>query len=325
MCSELSFSGNERRGAFDVRRVKSVRVKSSWEDLTDTARVEIPRVSDEFSGDKLREIFSVGDGIEIKLGYDGVLTVVFTGYITKVSAGQPIVLDCEDLMWRVKQEPVNYSGKNQRLPVFLQKVLPGYSIDAMDIELGSVRFSRTTMGEVMTKLKDDMGVYFFATPRPPEGGGFPILVAGKIHSRDLPEIEIVVEGSRENKLEYSSGDDKKVKVTASSTLSNGTKLTATAGDAGGSEVNLSFYNVKNKNELQKRADEALERYKIEGYTGHISCFGDVIVRHGYTVRLVSVEYPERNGTYYVDRVEHFFDDSPQYKIDVYLGRKAVSD
>lgn len=311
MNCELYFKANDKRKAFAIRRVKSVSVNNTWRDLTDTAIIEIPRAGSEFEGDKLRAIFAVGDEITIKLGYNGTPNTVFEGFVTKISATEPVVLECEDLMWKVKQEPVNYAAKNLTLPVFLNRTLSSYTIDAANMELGTIRFANTHMGKVMQKIKEEMGIYCFIADK--------TVTAGKIYSRESQTIDIVIENSADNQLEYNSANDKKVKVKAISTLRDGTKLQREAGDSDGTEVTLSFTEITSKTALQEKAEDALQHYKYDGYTGHIECFGTFTAHHGDTVNLQSVIYPDRDGIYYIDKIEHYFDDSPKYTINIYPG------
>ncbi len=94
--------------------VHSIEIDSSYENLTDTCKIVIPRKLvfeglDLFTGDN--PIFKRGDKIEVSLGYVRNITKVFSGYIKTVGSNVPTVLECEDGMYQLKQWTVNYPSK----------------------------------------------------------------------------------------------------------------------------------------------------------------------------------------------------------------------
>lgn len=122
--------------------VHSFEVNSSWEELTDTAVVTLPKniyyrdANNNLQplGDKNKNLgglaqdpfFLKGDSVTISAGYKyynkqgaevvkmspqqptdtgahPTLFPIFTGYISKVTSKKPFVLECEDNMWKLKQ------------------------------------------------------------------------------------------------------------------------------------------------------------------------------------------------------------------------------
>ncbi|MDD3458549.1 MAG: hypothetical protein PHO74_03650, partial [Weeksellaceae bacterium] len=95
--------------------MSDIKIESNWRQLTDTAEITLPRNVLFFEENDLREVFKRGDSVEIKLGYDDVLITEFTGYISQVFANIPILIRCQNEMFKVKQIPVNYSHANVSL------------------------------------------------------------------------------------------------------------------------------------------------------------------------------------------------------------------
>lgn len=88
--------------------VSQVEVETSMKTITDTAKLTIPR-NLKFHDNNLLEYIKRGDKIKIDLGYDDSgLQTVFKGYITKVSTGRPIAIECE-----VVYQPQKYKISKQ--------------------------------------------------------------------------------------------------------------------------------------------------------------------------------------------------------------------
>ena len=94
-----------------VNFVCDIKITRNWENLTQTAQIEIPntyRGVNKFVVENIKK----GDLIQIFLGYleDGInksgqpsLTKRFIGYVTVISPGYIIKLECEDEMWNLKR------------------------------------------------------------------------------------------------------------------------------------------------------------------------------------------------------------------------------
>ena len=158
---EVVFPANDRRGEIRTAKVNKAEIESSYKLLTDRAKIVLPRNVSYFDKHKIPEVFKRGDSIEIFIGYNGELKSEFKGYITQVSANIPITIKCEDEMWKAKQLPVNISLRSTTLPKLLEKIAIGYEVDALEVELGKVRFSNITLAQVLDKLKSEFGLFSY--------------------------------------------------------------------------------------------------------------------------------------------------------------------
>ena len=153
---KIVFSANERRSGIILTQVTKIVVESSWKLLTDTAEIVIPRKVKFFDKNNVSDVFRRGDFVTISFGYNGINVEEFRGYITEVSADIPIRIKLQDEMWKLKQVPVNFSSPNISLKELLTSIAPGYKVDALEgVQIGSVRFPKTTVAAVLEKLQQD--------------------------------------------------------------------------------------------------------------------------------------------------------------------------
>lgn len=96
MVSKIVFPETSIHGEIIIRKCNSVRIESSWELLTDTATIVLPRNVRDFDKLNVKQVFKKGDPVQIYLGYDENLLLEFEGFISEVSADIPIKIKCDD-------------------------------------------------------------------------------------------------------------------------------------------------------------------------------------------------------------------------------------
>lgn len=316
MSAEIIFPGNERRKeSLVLRKINEVEIESSWRTLTDTARITIPRNVSFFNNSDLKEIIKRGDEVRIQLGYDEVLITEFTGYISQVSANIPVEIQCQDEMFKIKQIPVNYSSPDINLQKLLNELIPGYEIDALEgCELGKVRFSKTTVGEVLEKLQQDMKLYTYVEP------GTKRIVSGKIYADNSDDKAFLFDLERNvvsNDLSYRNKEDIRVKVNGTA-ITSGEKMEFSFGDED-ADKNIDWqFLVKTKTDLEAQVKRMYEANKVDGFEGSFTVFGIPAVTHGRKAKLSSSLYPDRQGTYYIEGVNKTFG-TGGYRQQIKLG------
>lgn len=304
MVARITLAEFNGRKELVFNKVSAITTQSSFKQLTDRATVTLPRNIKFFKSNKVREVFRRGAPIKIEFGYNGVYVTEFEGYVTQVSAGIPIVLTCEDEMWQLKQLPVNVSFKNTTLKNLLETIAPGYAVDALEgVELGGVRFSKTTVALVLDKLsKAPYNLYSYMRGNQ--------LVCGKYYADDSEEDTVDFHLERNavsNDLNYRSAEDIILKIKGVSVLKSGSKILAEIGESGGDEYQLTYYNIEAKAEVEKLLHKDYETKKRGGFDGSFTAFGIPSVRHGLKVNLESDLYEDRSGSYYVEAVSKTFD------------------
>jgi len=310
------FKKNDRRGEISTSKVNSAEIENSYKLLTDRAKIVLPRNVRFFDKNKVGEVFRRGDEVEIELGYNGNLVSEFKGYVTQVSASIPIVIKCEDEMWKLKQLPVNVSLRSTTLPRLMEQIATGYKVNALEVELGKVRFSNTTLAKVLDTLKKEFGLFGYF-----QNG---TLVVGKIFSDNNEEAVTyhLEKNVVSNRLNYRRAEDIRAKVKAVSVLADGSKKETEVGDEDGTIHQLSYYGISSEEELGKLARNDLDKIKEDGYEGSITVFGIPYVQHGMKANIISDRYPDRNGLYYVESVKVIFNDDPSFRRKVQISKKV---
>ena len=84
-----------------LEKVTEVEITRDTEKLTDECRLTLPK---KIKWDGAAEIpVQRGDGVKVWLGYDGDLQLAFVGYVRDVGFKTPVVITCEDEMFKLKQ------------------------------------------------------------------------------------------------------------------------------------------------------------------------------------------------------------------------------
>jgi hypothetical protein len=316
MVSKIVFPARDGRDEIIIRKCNSVEIESSWEMLTDTAKIILPRNVKDFDKLNVKAIFKKGDPVQIYLGYDENLLLEFDGFINDASADIPLEIKCDDYMYLLKKHPANISMKSTKLEDLIKAIIPaGIEYEVADINIGTKRWANTTVAKILEELQEN-NIYSYFKGRK--------LIVGKIYTDDA--VEPVIFNFNQNvvdhNLQYKNKEDVLIKIKGISTLPNGRKITAEFGDEGGTIQTLSYYNIPVKAEVEKLIKADYEKFKVEGFQGHVEVFGVPSVAHGMKADIISNQYPDRRGLYFIKKVVKKFDDSPQYHQECYLDKKA---
>ena len=322
MNAKVVFKATESHPEFYIRRISEVEIESSWKMICSTAQVVLPRNIKDFNQNKVKDWFKRGDKVEIYLcyGLDEDLILEFSGYITQVSADYPITIKLEDEMWRLKQIPVNFSSKNEKLKSFVQKYVTDYPIliDA-EVPLGAVNIKNKTLGEVFKKFQEDLSLYAFI-----RNGK---LVVAKPYSDVTDKIPVfdLERNCVSNDLNYLSKEERTVKVIAESVQNfakTKKKLKFELGDPDPKTTINKTLSVTTLNDLQAEVRRIYDLYKKEGFDGSFTTFGIPSVQHGQKVKITSSLYNDREGVYYIDSIKKKFS-RDGYRQEIELGPTFV--
>jgi hypothetical protein len=314
------------RHAFEVRRVVSVQVESSWKNLTSRATVQLPSRW-LFLNNKIdvKEWVRVGDPLAVSLGYNKTYVPEFAGYVTGIKPGVPVTLTCEDAMYQLKRFPVRCSYAGVKLRQLLRDICPkDLPIEAPDVAVGHFMAANTTVAKVLEKLKELYGfVSYF------RGG---TLYCGEVYHQARPAVPTTFNFQRsgpgavlQDELEYRDGNSLRVIVTATSHQLKGKDLKVVVGDTTALDAEprtLQYFNLDSEADLRAAANRDLQRLKVEGYQGSFTTYGLPSMQHGQVARLESSLYPERNGDFFIDATEKTFD-SGGYRQKITLGSQAA--
>lgn len=292
-----------------------VDIKSSWNLLTDTGSITLPRTLS-LDGVELKSLIKVGDSVAISLGYNGDIWPVFTGYVTRLSADIPFSVSVEDEMWKLKRaKPVSASWRSISLQEMLAAVLPaGTQYQAVDMSLGQFRVSNATPSQVLQGLREYYQLFSYFQDGILKVGFAYSQTSGSHHELHMQKHVV------NNNLEYRLAGDVKLLVRATAVSPSGAQTTVEVGDPDGELRSLHYYDVSG-DDLKRLAESEITRLSGEGYKGSLVTFGQPQVKHGDTIELKDDLYPERTGTYFVDEVGTSFG-LGGYRQRIKLGAKA---
>lgn len=220
-------------------------INSSWQNLTDTAKIRLPRsVYVEDQNGKLFQwagkgiygpdgsqtpLFLRGDRISIYLGYfydngDGSETLQmpsapqFKGYITRIKNRIPIEIECEDEMFKLKQ--INapnklFKGSQYSVKTMLQELLAGTDYTVSDggaeVNIGDFRTQNETIASVLERIRRDGSLYSYFR-------GTELRCSGIVYypqEMEVQEVFAFQENIISDALEYTRKDDLNIAIKAS--------------------------------------------------------------------------------------------------------------
>lgn len=295
----LRLSSDIQIGAYRLRGVVGVEVRSSWDELTDTCTLTFPRKVD-WKGKALATgtdpLFRRDDAVSVRLGYDDENAEVFQGYIAKLKADIPVNIEAQDTAWLLKRETKNVSFRSVELNELLRAIIPSQvPFEAPTIALGPFRISNATPAQVLDYLKQNYTLKSWF-----RGGK---LYVGLAYVPALQRTHVIrfERNVVQHNLEYLRQEDVKIKLKAISMKPDNSKTEVEVGDADGEQRTVYFYDVP-ESDLRSMAEKEIERLRYEGYRGSMTTFLAPQVNHGDVVDLRSTSYPERDGRYLVRSV-----------------------
>lgn len=305
-----------------IRAVQEVKASSGFRLMTDTCEVTVARTYN-FSGQQrdIRELLTTGTTIEVSLGYNGQLALVFSGYVTGFSGTGPVLIKCEDEMWQLKKGALNKSFVNASLQEVVDYIAPGYDSVVTPVNIGNFEINNATPSTVLKKLSEapyNLFAYFKAK----------VLHVGFAY--DLQGTNHIIHLQRNTKgdsLEWQNIDESQVQIKAISHVGDGSVLEALYPKdlTGASQRTRNVIGINTVSELEEFAESEHEQLKLDGYAGTIDVFGApemTQVTHGDSLEIRDARYPERTGSYLIDRVDVVFNSpSADYKQVLNLGKQ----
>ncbi|MBI1228219.1 MAG: hypothetical protein GC192_23500 [Bacteroidetes bacterium] len=301
------------KGLVQIPFANRIEIESSWKDYTDTCRIMIAKKifvkGADFASTPIQDVIASGNPVEVKLGYDGVYTTEFKGYVNYVHPKVPLVIECEDEMWKLKRTDTSarkFSGG--KISSIIKHIAPGYTYDILDSSIGGIfRIDNDvpTPLKVLEKIKDVYGLYsFFRLVN-----GNPVLVVGKqyLNAVQTPVVKYIInENVIHNGLEYRSAEDVYVKVRVRSRQEGGKVLHNTfTGDSKGDLKSLTIPGLS-QSEVEAYAHRLYDESKTDRMEGSITTFGLPLASHGQIADINTRMSEIKHSRYYIDRVATTF-------------------
>lgn len=271
LCAKVEISG-DRSWSLDF--VTAVEITRDTEKLTTEAKITLPK---KMKWDGLADIpVRRGDSVRISLGYDDNLQLAFVGYVRDVGFKPPIVITCEDDMFKLKQMPaVKKAYRSVTLETLLKDQGITYRLNIMgEQSLGAYRVTADTVASLLGKLSEQGVRSFFRYEN-----GEPVLYCGVLFERDSTPSQVFKTGLNiisDQSLQQQTAENMRLRVKAVSLLPNNKKIKVEVGDADGEHRTLHTYN-KTESELKAWAEQEIKRLKRDGLTGSFTTFGASLV------------------------------------------------
>lgn len=267
LTAKITIDGGRR---WQLEEVTAVEITHDTEKLTDECRITLPKKV-KWDGEPDIPVRR-GDMVSVSLGYDGELQAAFSGYVRDVGFKTPIVLVCEDEMFKLKQQPAQKKAyRNVDLETLLKDQGIGCEIRVFgEQRLGQYRVTADTVASLLGKLQQQGIRSFFRTE-----DGQPVLYCGVLFERETSPSQVFATGLNiidDQSLEQQQADTMRLRVKAVSLMPDNKKVKVEVGDADGELRVLHTYN-KTESELKAWAEQEVKRLKRDGLTGSFKTFG----------------------------------------------------
>lgn len=271
LCAKIEIKG-DRAWSFDF--VNAVEITRDTEKLTTEAKITMPKKVKWDKADKIP--VKRGDSVKISLGYDDNLQTAFVGYVRDVGFKTPIVITCEDEMFKLKQMPTKKKAyRSVSLETLLKDQGIGYRLNIMGEQaLGAYRVTADTVAALLGKLSEQGIRSFFRYE-----DDTPVLYCGVLFERDTRPAQVFKTGLNiisDQSLQQQKVENMRLRVKAVSLMPDNKKIKVEVGDADGEHRTLHTYN-KTESELKAWAEQEIKRLKRDGLTGSFTTFGHTLV------------------------------------------------
>jgi len=304
----LDMSYNIKIGKYGLSRLLSCEIHKSANKLSDTATIKLPGMA--YS--KALEIetkLKRGDEVSLELGYNETLEIEFKGYIRSITTDNTIVIEFEDGMFLMRKEVENIQYKDKSAVEIITAVVDqigGFKI-VSGKEVDFVRFDKfvvnnNTAYEVLNKIKEESGLHIFV-----KGDELHIHLKYTYKNKDI-KYDFTKNVEKSN-LKYLKAEDKKVLVEVTGINRKAVKTTVVVGDRGGDKISVKRYNVSDEKALKLIGEEEIKKHRITGFEGNITTWLFPYVSYGDSAKIIDDDYPKREGKYYVEAVDVFFNSS----------------
>jgi hypothetical protein len=299
----------------------NVNISRSFDTFTDTAKITIPSTFRDVNKNMVNNngIFKKGDPVKIKLGYYPYLTTVFEGYVNKIVPNSPLVIECEDASWKLKQLNIpNFTQKDCTLKQLVTHLVgtSGIKFNAVDANIGTFRISNkdyVNVVDCLNELKNNFGLYSWF--RNGElNVGYPStqqfyqtynvrfefqkdIIQSNLEYQITTQTDVILQGIS-NKLDNT-------KITRYCFYSADGSITVSDNPGQGEQRTFNYIDLSLA-DLDERLKNQLPNMIYNGYKGSFTTFGHPVVFPLDKVTLIDNKFKEREGKYLVKKVDTSF-------------------
>lgn len=299
------------------KKVKPSKVtwKTDINSFTDTCTIELPRISylktvkttteDKQEPNERKEyVFKENDKISISLGYDGVNSKRFEGFIKRVNMGMPVKVECEGYSYLLYDIIFNKSYQSVTVKQLLTDVCAGTEIvlssEIPNIPLTNVRFKNATGIQVLEWLQKEchLAVYF----------NFNELYVGTQFGKKGKTVKLLLGWNTIKEDDFKQRlVDKNVRVVIKEKDGKGeVKKTKSDVEKYDDEKEIKIKAGIPADLLKQIANRLQTKSNYNGYEGSITAFLEPATNKGDAAEIDGYKYPDKSGRFFVESVEGEF-------------------
>jgi len=313
----LNMAAQVTLGNVFLKNISEFEISESVLEMSNTAKITIPRNFAKLADKPILEQFKVGDKMKIECGYyldksdTGTFVSEFTGYIQEIESDFPLVIHCEDESYVLRQTNFIKSYKAATLKQILSDIIPaGITFECPDVNVGKYQIDKASAYTVLNDLVKNYGLYSRLNGSHLKVGlAYDFVGKSAVHQYDIHA------NVKKNELKYKRAIDFKMRFKAVATNPNGKKTTVTIGstETDASERTLNFAGPMTETQLKEAAKGVMAKAVYDGYTGSITGFGTPRTHAGDALKLIDKLEPERAGTYLIEKVDITYNESEGFQ------------
>lgn len=296
-------------GEYVFLSINEVDITKSVEELADICVVKLPTRFKVRQNDQIKyteEAIKVGDKITVVLGYeDRYSGTEFVGYVSKVKPTIPMEIHCEDSIWLLRRKNVTKAFGKTTIKNILQELVSNTDLllsdKIPDIPVDKFIIQNANAAQVLQKLKEDYSLTVFI-----EDGGK--LYCGLQQANNIGQVAKYDLNYNlvSNDLEFKTEDDKKLKIRYTYIDNKNKKKQVEVGDPNGELRTFHTSTISDEKILKEMATAELGKLKYAGFEGSVTSFLMPYATRGMAADIIDKEHPNRNGKYFIKKVETNF-------------------
>ena len=306
-------------GAVLMPQVVSFTISENIKSLGNSATIVLPRNISKLKGKPVTDYIKTGDKVVVHAGYNDNMAVEFTGYIRHIGAEIPLVIQCDDEFYPLKQNNLVKSYAATTLKQILQDIMPGYVIECPDMSFSKYVIDNASTYRVLQQLQKDYGLYSRVTDKAIRVGLAWDWNNGKL-TRHKYHFQKNVKSSS---LEWKSTDDfhNRVEVKLDKVKGQTQKVVKYGSNETDASVLSVHINGMSEQEAKEIAQAIYTNNSFDGFRGKFRGFGLPRTHAGDAAELTNGYEPEKDGAYLIEHVEIGFNEQEGYYRDNYLSYK----
>lgn len=298
-------------------KVKPLKVtwKTDINSFTDTCTIELPRIKYLINdknkteeqpkpGESAGYLFKENDKISISLGYDGLNSKRFEGFIKRVNMSIPVKIECEGYSYLLYDVIFNKSYQSVTVKQLLTDVCAGTEIvlssEIPQIPLTNVRFKNATGIQVLEWLQKEchLAVYF----------NFNELYVGTQFGKKGKTVKLRLGWNTIKEDDFKKRlVDKNVRIVIQEKNEKGeVKKTKSDVEKYDNEKDIKIKAGIPADLLKQIANRLQTKSNYNGYEGSITAFLEPATNKGDVAEIDGYKYPDKSGRFFVESVEGEF-------------------